>query len=361
MRHLAQSRLRSHPYLAASDRARNVRPSRERIGMRHALNALFLACALFLAASPDVVAEGQENAAIWSKPGDLAQRNLFYGSGGEQHQPHGMLSFVEEDHAGSNPKIYVRDQDGTKWTAKMGVEAKPETAAAHLLWAVGYYTDEDYFVPQVSVEGIPPHLQRGQNLIEPHGRIENVRLKRHIEGQKKIGNWKWRDNPFSRTRQFNGLRVMMALMNSWDLKDENNAIYERKQGGPRKVYVVSDLGASFGTIGYSWTQAMAKGNLNSYRHSKFIKKAGPEFIDFNAPGRPALIYFVDVPGLIHRLRMRWVGRHIPREDVKWMGDLLSRLSSQQIQDAFRSAGYSPHEIEDFTKIVQERIDELTKL
>src|SRR6266446_5846062 len=361
MRHLAQSRLRSHPCLAASDRARNVRPSRERIGMRHRLNALFLACALFLAASPDVVAEGQENAAIWSEPGDLAQRNLSYGSGGEQHQPHGMLSFVEEDHAGSNPKIYVRDQDGTKWTAKMGVEAKPETAAAHLLWAVGYYTDEDYFVPQVSVEGIPPHLQRGQNLIEPHGRIENVRLKRHIEGQKKIGNWKWRDNPFSRTRQFNGLRVMMALMNSWDLKDENNAIYERKQGGPRKVYVVSDLGASFGTIGYSWTQAMAKGNLNSYRHSKFIKKAGPEFIDFNAPSRPALIYFVDVPGLIHRLRMRWVGRHIPREDVKWMGDVLSRLSSQQIQDAFRSAGYSPHEIEDFTKIVQERIDELTKL
>jgi len=44
-----------------------------------------------------------------------------------------------------------------------------------------------------------------------------------------------------------------------------------------------------------------------------------------------------------------------------MGDLLSRLSSQQIHDAFRSAGYSPHEIEDFTKIIQERIDELTKL
>lgn len=329
--------------------------------MRHALNALFLACALFLVASPDVVAEKPESAAIWSEPGDLALRNLFYGSGGEQHQPHGMLWFVEEDHAGSNPKIYVRDHDGTKWTVKMGVEAKPETAATHLLWAVGYYTDDDYFVPQISVEGIPPYLQRGQNLIEPLGRIENVRLERHIEGRKKIGNWKWKDNPFSRTRQFNGLRVMMALMNSWDLKDENNAIYERKQGDPHKVYIVSDLGASFGTTGYSWTQAMAKGNLKSYRHSKFIKKAGTEFVDFNAPSRPALIYFFHVPGLIHRLRMRWVGRHIPREDAKWMGSLLSRLSSQQIQDAFRSAGYPPQEIESFTKIVQERIDELTKL
>jgi hypothetical protein len=242
----------------------------------------------------------------------------------------------------------------------MGVEAKPETAASHLLWAVGYYTDEDYFVPRLSVEGIPSHLQRGQSLIE-RGRIENVRLERHIKGRKKIGHWKWRDNPFSRTRQFNGLRVMMALMNSWDLKDENNAIYECEQDDPRQVYVVSDLGASFGTTGYSWTQAMAKGNLKSYSHSRFITKAGPEFIDFSVPSRPALIYFFHLPGLIHRLRMRWVGRHIPRKDAKWMGNLLSHLSPQQIRDAFRSAGYSPQEIEGFSQVVQERIRELNQL
>jgi hypothetical protein len=357
MRCLSQSRLGVNQNIDAHNRG--PAHSRERLRMRSALNALFLACTLLLVGS-DAIAE-EENAAIWSEPGNIAQRNLFYGAGGEQDQPHGTLSFVEEDHEGSNPKFYVRDQDGTKWTVKLGVEAKPETAAAHLLWAVGYYTDEDYFVPQLSVEGIPSHLQRGQNLIEPQGRIENVRLERHIEGQKKIGNWKWKDNPFSRTRQFNGLRVMLALMNSWDLKDENNAIYERKQADPREVYAVSDLGASFGTTGYSWTHAMAKGNLKSYRHSKFIKKAGPEFVDFNAPSRPALIYFFHVPGLIHRLRMRWVGRHIPREDAKWIGDLLSHLSSQQIQDAFRSAGYCPQEVEGFSKIVQERIDELTKL
>jgi hypothetical protein len=357
MRCLSQSRLGVNQNIDAHNRG--PAHSRERLRMRSALNALFLACTLLLVGS-DAIAE-EENAAIWSEPGNIAQRNLFYGAGGEQDQPHGTLSFVEEDHEGSNPKFYVRDQDGTKWTVKLGVEAKPETAAAHLLWAVGYYTDEDYFVPQLSVEGIPSHLQRGQNLIEPQGRIENVRLERHIEGQKKIGNWKWKDNPFSRTRQFNGLRVMLALMNSWDLKDENNAIYERKQADPREVYAVSDLGASFGTTGYSWTQAMAKGNLKSYRHSKFIKKAGPEFVDFNAPSRPALIYFFHVPGLIHRLRMRWVGRHIPREDAKWIGHLLSHLSSQQIQDAFRSAGYSPQEAEGFSKIVQERIDELTNL
>lgn len=154
---------------------------------------------------------------------------------------------------------------------------------------------------------------------------------------------------------------MMALMNSWDLKDENNAIYEREEYGPRKIYAISDLGASFGTTGYSWTTRMAKGNLKSYRHSRFISKIKPEFVDFDVPTRPALVYFFNVPGLIHRLRLRWIGKHIPREDARWMGDVLSRLSPQQIQDAFRSAGYSPQEVEGFSKIVQERIAELAKL
>jgi hypothetical protein len=329
--------------------------------MQRALTALFLAWSIFSTASPYGSAEENENAVLWRQPGDIASRNLLYGGGGEQHQLRGAVVFTEEDHAGTNPKFYVRDQEGTKWTAKMGVEAKPETAAAHLLWAVGYHTDEDYFVPKLTVEGLPAHLQRGQNLVGPNGTVENVRLERHLKGEKKTGHWKWRNNPFSGTRQFNGLRVMMALMNSWDLKDENNAIYERDADGSRNVYAVSDLGASFGTTGYSWTEARAKGNLHSYSHSRFIKKEDPEFIDFNVPTRPALIYFFHLPGLIHRLRMRWIGKHVPREDAKWMGDILSRLSHQQIQDAFRSAGYSPQEVEGYTRIVQQRIAELNKL
>ncbi|MGH9540203.1 MAG: hypothetical protein ACRD3H_19920, partial [Terriglobales bacterium] len=248
--------------------------------------------------------ENNEDTILWREPRDIASRNLLYGSGGEQHEPHGTMKFTDEDHAGSNPKFYVRDHEGTKWTAKLGVEAKPETAAAHLLWAVGYFTDEDYFVREMKVEGLPAHLQRGQNLVESNGTIENVRLERHPKGSKKLGNWKWQHNPFSNSRQLNGLRVMVALMNSWDLKDENNAIYQREDEGGRKIYAISDLGASFGTTGYSWTQAMAKGNLKSYRHSKFISKIRPEFVDFNVPTRPALIYFFNLPGLIKRLQMR---------------------------------------------------------
>jgi hypothetical protein len=335
--------------------------------MQRGLDALCLAGLLLLVVQPfaraETPAETNDDAILWCDPGKMTARNLLYGSGGADHQPRGAMVFVEEDQAGTNPKFYVRDQGGTKWTAKMGVEARPETAAAHLLWAVGYYTDEDYFVPRLIVEGMPPHLQRGQNLVGSDGKLENVRLKRHLKGQKKAGHWQWRHNPFTGTRKFNGLRVMMALMNSWDLKDENNAVYERESDadGPRKIYVVSDLGASFGTTGYSWTHTMGKGNLKSYGHSRFISKIRPEFVDFNVPTRPALIYFFHLPGLIQRLRMRWIGKHIPRDDARWMGDVLSHLSPEQIQDAFRSAGYSPQEVEGFAKILRERIAELTRL
>src|SRR5207244_10235912 len=123
---------------------------------------------------------------------DIASRNLFYGEGGERDQPHGTMTFLKEDKGGTNPKFDVRDEDGTRWRVKLGVEARPETVAAHLLWAVGYFADEDYFVPSLTVENMPPHLKRGQNLVGPSGVIQNVRLKRHLTGEQKIGRWKWR-------------------------------------------------------------------------------------------------------------------------------------------------------------------------
>jgi hypothetical protein len=40
---------------------------------------------------------------------------------------------------------------------------------------------------------------------------------------------------------------------------------------------------------------------------------------------------------------------------------LARLSSDQIHDAFRAAGYSPQEVEAFSRIVEHRIAELNEL
>src|SRR5438105_2695378 len=152
---------------------------------------------------------------------NISHRDLFYGSGGKEHEPRGKFTFIEEDLHGTNPKIVIQDQSGVKWTAKPGREARPETAASRLVWAVGYFTNDDYFLRDLIVENLPDNLHRGEKLIVRN--MQDTRLKRHVEGEKKIGSWQWRTSPFAGTQEFNGLRVLMALMNNWDLTDENTA------------------------------------------------------------------------------------------------------------------------------------------
>jgi hypothetical protein len=299
---------------------------------------------------------------LWREPNDIHSENLFYGPGGESHEPHGPFTFVKEDLSGTNPKFDVRDKDGVKWRIKLGAEARPETVATRLVWAVGYHADEDYFLAEAHVDGLPARVHRGQKLIEAGGVMRNVRLKRE-QGEKKEDTWRWRDNPFVGTRELDGLRVMMAVINNWDLKDENNAIREekRKDDGNKRVYEVSDLGASFGSEGRGLTHYGSKGNLRAYERSKFIKKAGPEVVDFNVPRREALLLMFDLHEFFSRMGLRGIGRNIPREDARWIGEMLGQLSDDQIRDAFRAAGYSGPELDGFTSALEQRIAKLKAL
>jgi hypothetical protein len=295
--------------------------------------------------------------AMWTEPSDISSRDLFYGPGGEKDAPRGTFTFEKEDLDGTNPKFIVHDQDGVKWKVKLGEEARPETVASRLIWSVGYFADEDYFLPDFRVEG-PVHMHRGANLIAPDGSMHNVRLKRYLREEKKIGNWSWQANPFAGTREWDGLRVLMALIDNWDLKDINNAIYDRH--GIR-VYLVSDLGASFGTNGRSYTRADSKGNLAAYENSRFIVGSTPGVVSFGTPARPAFIHMAELPEFRQRIHMEWIGKAIPRADVKWIGGLLSQLSPNQIQSAFRAAGYSPEDVDAFSAVVEKRIAELNSL
>jgi hypothetical protein len=309
---------------------------------------------------------GTSSAVLWRDPDDISTRNLFFGPGGKQDAPpESTFTFLKEDLNGTNPKFDVRDADGVKWKVKLGDEARPETVAARLVWAVGYSADEDYFVREAVIAEMPVHLHRGQDQVHPGGVVYNVRLKRDRKGEKKVGDWRWGRNPFSGTRELNGLRVMMALVNNWDLKDSNNAVLEPKgddsSDDEPEVYFVSDLGASFGPTGFSWPHSKSRGNLKAYSDSKFIKKVTPEYVDFNMPTRPALIRFFDLPDFIRRLHLRWIGRRVPRADARWMGGLLAQLSPTQIRDAFRAAGYSDEEVEGYARIVEARIAALNRL
>jgi len=304
-----------------------------------------------------VKAASRRAAVLWSEPRDLAVRDLFYGAGGKQHRPRAPFKFVKEDLDGTNPKFVIQDAAGTKWKLKLGIEARPETAASRITWAVGYHVSEDYFLPEITIDGMPEKPRRGKDLIEPGGVMHDVRLKREEDGEK-IGKWSWKDSDFAGTREWNGLRALMAVINNWDLKDENNAIYLVNN---RRVYMVSDLGASFGSASRTWPRDRAKGNLDSFMESKFIRRVTSDFVDFQAPSRPSLVYMVNPKEYISRIRLESIGHNVPVADARWIGQWLSKLSKNQLRDAFRCAGFAPEEVEYFVRLVGDRIAVLSDL
>ena len=297
-----------------------------------------------------------EPASLWKDPGDIASRDLFHGPGGADHAPQGPYKFDKEDLDGTNPKFVIKAKDGVKWKVKLGEEAQPETVATRIVWAVGFHANEDYFLTDLQIDGLPEHLHRGQELVGPNGTLHNVRLKR--EDEKKIGTWEWRDNPFTGKREFNGLRTLMAVINNWDLKDVNNSIYD--EGGER-IFAVSDVGASFGCAGRCWPRDRTKGDPDKYTESQFIQHLSSASVSFGTPARPKYLYAVNPKEYISRIHLEWIGRNIPRGDAKWMGSLLSRLTPQQIHDAFRAAGYQQQDIDEFSKVLMGRIAALNEL
>ena len=292
---------------------------------------------------------------LWQDPGDIRSKNLLLGPGGDD-QPKPPVKFLKEDLAGHSPKFDTEDASGTKWKAKLGPEAQPEPVAARLLWAVGYFANENYFFNELKIQNLP-RLSRGQEF-ETGDSVKDVRMQIHQLG-KKDGDWNWKRNHFTGTRELNGLRVMMALLRNWDLKDDNNAIFVDKEG--TQLYAVTDVGSTFGMTGRSYTDAMAKNDLRRYKKARFITKVKPDYVDFNFPTHAPLL-FVFAPNLVFHVWMNhWVGKHVPRQDVKWVAGLLAQLSPEQIRDAFRAGGYNPQEVEEFAKVLEARIADLNRL
>lgn len=294
---------------------------------------------------------------VWRDPGDIASLNLFYGAGGKAHapDPNGKFTFVQEDAAGTSPKFEVTDDQGVKWKVKLGQEPQSETAATRLLWAAGYFVDEDYYFAEFKVTGMPK-LRRGGKFVSADGTVHRARLERKSKELKSVGTWDWFAAPPQGKREMNGLRVMMSLVNNWDLSSINTSIYE--VDGERR-YVVSDLGASLGNTGNNFTRS--KSSPRDYAHSKFIRKSDREFVDFVMHSRPFFLSVVNYPNYRARTRMEQITRHIPFDDAKWLGKRLGQLSEEQIRDSFRCAGYTTGEVDVYTKAVQKRIAELNAL
>jgi hypothetical protein len=302
------------------------------------------------------------NAVLWQDPGDISTKNLFYGQGGKDGQPVPPFTFIDQYKHDSNPKFDVRDANGHSWRVKLGAEARPEIVASRLLWAVGYFAEDDYVLPRATVPSL--HLHHTAHSVENGDEVINARFARKPGGEKRIASWKWKENPFSGTREFNGLRVMMAVLNSWDLKSENNAVYSNKKTG-QELFLVSDTGASFGSNSVRMKNVNGKGNVEKYAESKFVTHETETEVSFGTPAPPTDLLMESggmlAPLYFKRLGYDWIGDDIPRADARWIGSLLGQLTHQQLVDAFRAAQFTPQETNEYVSILEDRIAQLKAL
>jgi hypothetical protein len=276
---------------------------------------------------------------MWRDPGDVSKLDLLLGPGGEEMRPDlSRLTLIKEETGGYSKKYRVRDAKGRVWVAKIGKEAQPETAAARLVWAAGYVTEIIYLVPRATIEG--------------KGTFENVRFEARPENVKRFDEWRWDSNPFMGKRELQGLKVLMALIENWDLKDSNNRVLHVSGGGDDELrYIVSDLGATFGKTGGQNSPMAFLRNVKGSRNEP-EDYAGDKFVEGTEAGRVRFNFSGKNSGIM---------RDIKAEDAKWIGSILSRLTDRQIEDAFRAANYGPEEVRMLAGEVRARINELTRL
>src|SRR5918998_2095520 len=220
---------------------------------------------------------------MWREPADIATRDLFHGSGGEAGKPDvSRLTLIEKVEGGFSEKYRVKDAAGREWVAKVSREAQSEAAAVRLLWAVGYVTELTYLAPSVTIAGTPK------------GTYENVRFEARSKDVKRLDPWLWDKNPFSGKRELQGLKVMMLLLNNWDIKDDNNGILHlRNEAGESELhYIVSDLGATFGKIGSGalWALKRSRNNPADYAEAKFVDHVHKDRVFFHYGGKKQNVF-----------------------------------------------------------------------
>jgi hypothetical protein len=275
----------------------------------------FLACAS-AATPPPIAPSAAKLAELWVDPGPVP-RNLFDGplSVPADKRPlvDARYTVTSKDTSGFSTTYKVQDSAGREWNVKIGPEAQTEVVTSRIVWALGYHQVPSYFVERwIAVE-----KAKGAQL-------GGARFRPHDMGLKSRGTWAWHENPFVGTAPYNGLLVLMMILNSTDLKDDNNQIYElvgRPHEGAGRWYVLKDLGASLGETGRIEPR---RGYIEGFENEPFVTAVNSGIVQFAFRGR-------------HQELLE----HIQVDDVHWICQRLQTVTDQQLRDAFRAGHFMP--------------------
>jgi hypothetical protein len=268
---------------------------------------------------------------VWQAPTDIASRDLVYGPWGQEHapDPEATFSFRHAKTHGVSPGLTVTDAGDREWSVKVGPEGPVEVVVSRVLSAVGYHQPPVYFLKTFRMK-------------DEHGlrTLPGGRFRPRVKELKELDDWSWQENPFVGTKPYQGLLVILMLLDSSDLKNSNNSMYEfkPKEGWPRRWYVVRDLGTALGETGRLDPK---RNDPDIFERHKFISGVHDGFVEFSYHGW-------------HRELYR--NRVMP-DDVKWACDLTAQLTDRQWADAFTTAGYEPEVAARFIAALKARIDE----
>lgn len=313
--------------------------------MREPLGSLFV---LLLAASTHSAAQDR---LLWKDPGDIERINFTHAAGGPEPSPRPPFYFLEEQKAGSSPKVLVRDTAGVQWRVKGGFEVKSENFSTRLIGALGYYVDPAWFAARGKIEKVTA-LKRAAGFIQPDGSFINASLEgRNPDLKSMVQDWAWNRNPFRGTRQFNGLKTLMMLLSNWDNKDtrdrlagSNTGISQRViMGRIQLIYRVTDWGQTLGAWG---PEPKPKGwdcQAFTAQTKSFVQGRQGQYVRFGFTGH----YTDDFKN------------DITVEDVRWLLLYLGRVSDAQLRSGLMASGAVPEEVACFSAQLRERINQLS--
>jgi hypothetical protein len=306
------------------------------------------------AEAPRSLGGGPKQEKIWRHPGAVEKLDFVGGPYGHSRGPKPPFTFVEEDKGGSSPKIEVRDAKNDTFIVKWGPEVHAEVFATRMAWAVGYFVDGTYFVPNGRIGGVT-RLDRAKRVVGPDGAFSTAcfELRDRSATFLKKNNWTWHNNPFIGTRELNGLKVILMLTSNWDNKDArdqdrgpNTGILEYRVKNRLELrYLVTDWGGSMG----KWGKVFTRGKWDCEGYTE-------QTIDFIKGSRDG------------RIKWGYTAQHssdakedITISDVRWILQYIGRITDRQIVAGLQASGASSAEVQCFAKAIRQRIQQMQRL
>ena len=252
---------------------------------------------------------------LWSEPTDIAERDLFWGGSRRAEAPptDDPYTVLSLDKTGYSRGYNVKGPDGREWDVKVGDEVQTEVVLSRILWALGYYQPQTFYMTGWQLAG------NWDNEGEP----ARFRLRSDHESD---GEWAWLENPFAGTRPLQGLVAINLVLNNWDFKTSNNRVYRLRddKAEPAKRYVVQDLGASLGKPRGLPHYRGTRNDVEDYEKLTLIRKIDGSKVELDYKGQHTDVL-----------------KKLTPADIVWGCELLNRLSDAQLDDAFRAADYPP--------------------